>query len=312
MEYLEFKNTIINNLKELYGSKYSLKELSIIKNNDTVLDAISLRNGNEPLSPAIFINDLFTKYYLKGTTIDEIIDNIIMVYEDRRIKKDFDVNFLSDFELVRPHIAFMLINRDSNKHLLKDVPHIPYLDLAICFYCHLSTMNNNHASILIKNEHLEFWNITDEELYEIALYNTANLFPPKIEPMSAFTEKLIKHAHNNDPSSEFDIDIEIIRRMSEDILVLTNDSNYFGASVILYKNLLQEISELNNSSYFIIPSSIHEVIMIPDYDSTDKDQELQALNELVNSVNKECISIEDYLSDHAYYYDCTQKTLKCS
>lgn len=78
---------------------------------------------------------------------------------------------------VSPLIKMKLINYEKNKELLEKVPHVRVPDLAVVFMAVLkSEYNDGFATILIHNSHLDFWNMTTEDLYELAKANMANDF----------------------------------------------------------------------------------------------------------------------------------------
>ena len=86
---------------------------------------------------------------------------------------------------------------------------------------------------------------------------------------------------------------------SPPLYVLTNQSHLNGASVLLYKNLLKELSDTIDESFYILPSSIHEIILVPSGSSLSKTN----LNLMVQDVNQKEVSPMERLSDHVYFYN---------
>ncbi len=82
------------------------------------------------------------------------------------------------------------------------------------------------------------------------------------------------------------------------MFVLTNMDRYYGDSIILYPGLLQEIRKNMDHDLFLLPSSVHEFIMVPDTGDIGGDE----LSELVKSVNETSVGAEDYLSDSVYLF----------
>ena len=85
--------------------------------------------------------------------------------------------------------------------------------------------------------------------------------------------------------------------------VLTNSSTMFGATKICDKFALRNIASVIGDDFLIIPSSIHEVIVLP-YDKTMDPGDIDAM---IREVNETQVSEQDRLSDHVYY--CDHKTL---
>ena len=90
--------------------------------------------------------------------------------------------------------------------------------------------------------------------------------------------------------------------------VLSNEKKQFGASAILYDNVIKDFSESLNSDLYILPSSVHEVIMIPSIlvDSVDK------LNDMICEVNATQVPLMDILSNHSYYYSRDKECITCA
>ena len=82
------------------------------------------------------------------------------------------------------------------------------------------------------------------------------------------------------------------------MFVLTNESNLFGAACIIYPNLLQHYAAEAQTDFYILPSSIHEVILVPTLDCDNYPE----LSEMVQEVNDTQLQDDEILSIHAYYY----------
>jgi hypothetical protein len=216
---------------------------------------------------------------------------ILENYRHNRPTKSIDVRFFTQFENTKSKIAIKLINYEKNKTLLQDVPHIRFLDLAIVFYC-LITMDEEvgNATILIHNSHLAYWNVTLEELFAIAKENTRKLLPEKISDMNDMLQELSKRQLISAPM--------LADEERYPMFVLTNERNLHGAACILYDDLLKQYAAQADTDFYILPSSIHEVILIPTTEDTCQEE----LSEMVMEVNASQLLEEEVLSDHAYYY----------
>ena len=84
------------------------------------------------------------------------------------------------------------------------------------------------------------------------------------------------------------------------MFVLTNESNLFGAACIIYPNLLQHYAAEAQTDFYILPSSIHEVILLLDDEYVQSSEELR---EMVRETNRMVVDQEEVLSDHIYHYD---------
>ena len=294
MEYSIFKELILEALKERFGEECQIEYKEVLKNNGVKLDGVIVRQNNCVVSPTVYVNDYYEDFS-NGENINNIADIIERLIRDNTIEDEFDADELILFDNVKDRIVFKLINFERNKELLDTVPYKKYLDLAIVYYISVKEDIFECASILINNSHLKLWNKTLEEIDELAVKNTPFILKPELKSMG----QTLKDIMFNSDENEFD---------EEDfkncyMYVLTNEKKQFGAATILYDNELKDFSERIESDFYIIPSSVHEVIIIPSkfVDSSD------SLDEMICEVNSSQVPLVDILSDHAYKYNRADK-----
>ncbi len=286
MDYQTFLTQVKEYFSNSFPSNCQIKIRQITKNNNLQLDALCILESGQNIAPTIYLNSFYDAMESGELTFTEVVTEITQVHRSHLPENTINSNFFTDFNNVRPHIIFKLIHYQKNHDTLSQIPHIPYLDLAICFCCLYDTPAKQHATITIRNEHLKLWDISCEELYEIAVANTKLLLPYVISDMDTFLQQLSKSP------------LPPLFHPSP-MHILTNKETLFGASCLLYENVLRDFSLKYNSSFYILPSSIHEVILIP----TDTNEQLATMSSMVRSVNAESVPLEEVLSDHAYFYD---------
>ena len=231
-----------------------------------------------------------------------IIENILASYEQQE-KEMGEVSKLSHkllhYEYVKDNILFKLINTEDNKELLMQVPHIPYLDLSIVFYVSISETEQGIMTALVRNQHMEVWNVTAYDLYEVARKNTPERMPARFCSMEEMIFGLEEDLGKN-PTDEWEMDMLQIER--EDsfpyLYILSNTLGINGAAAILYPETLKKCSEALKKDLFILPSSTHEVLLLP-YEEKIEAEELACM---IRNINREDVPREDWLSDHAYFY----------
>ena len=200
------------------------------------------------------------------------------------------------------HLTIQLLPQKGNEELLAEVPHILWLDLAVVFryyweeerYC---------CSMLIQWEYLADWNVTVEQVWRKARENMPRLFPVKLcsveEAMRDMREGMeVKSQKIRDRKRETGLSVQLY--------LLTNQRGYNGATAIFYEGVLKEFAERVGKDLIILPSSIHEVLLIPD----DGTSSYEMLSALVREVNRSEVPRRDQLSDHIYRYlrekDCLE------
>lgn len=288
MTYQEFKQNTIHAISGTLGPGFSVALQDIIKNNDTHLDGMTILAEQSNISPTIYLN-YYYEQYLHGKSFSAICDDILCAYHKNTPKGKIDISFFTDFEKVKEHLIFKLVNYERNRTLLKEVPHVRYLDLAIVFHCLLETPDSGYATILIHHQHLAFWNISQQELFELAMKNTPRLLHYHIQNIADILTNLFNE-ENPDLLDENSGPLPMY--------VLSNSSKLNGSGCILYENLLANIAAQFKSDFYIIPSSVHEVLLIPSKHAASPLE----LSSMVREVNSTQLSKEEILSDHVYYY----------
>lgn len=285
MKKQEFIAMVIDRIPE-YLLFYDIEEIcskTVRKNNGVSLTGLMILLKGENIAPNIYM-EYYYNLYVDGTPMDEILSMIAAEYE--KVRSRMDSCKSSEFNLydMKDNIYMVLVNYERNKELLNDCPYIPFLDLAIVFRYKVSEDEGCISSGLVRKSEQEFWGLTIDELYEKALRNTEKMFPPVLMKLS---EKM----------RQMDGDYEFIPETN--LYILSNSINSYGS---IYMTDIAKIHELANelsTNFFIIPSSIHEVLLFPDDNSMDRCH----IECVVNDINTYVLSDTDYLSQTVYYYD---------
>ena len=211
--------------------------------------------------------------HLDGTEVSDIAASIVDAAMQGVYFIDLAENLpekFADYSEIKDRLFIRLSNSRSNPEFLSEVPHRSILDLAMT--CHVLVNGRNTGdiqSITVRNSFLELWKIGEETLFADAISSGAKLFPVSFDRY-------------------------------EGLYLLTNRQKMFGAASILYENALETVRDFFGSGFYILPSSIHEVILIPERMTKDPEK----LKELVICVNSlpQCLTEGDFLSDHVYIY----------
>ena len=301
MDYNIFKECILEAIAERFGNDCKIEYKEVLKNNGIRLDGLLVRFSNKSISPTVYVNDYYDRY-VAGEEIDEIADHIVWLIKNNSLEDDFDPESLILFENIKERIVYKLVNYEKNEDLLKTVPHKKFLDLAVVYYISIKEDIFESASILINNAHLELWGKTMEDIDRLAKENSPRILKPELKSMAQTLMEIIRH----EKKKPEDIDEDVLSDCG--MYVLSNEKKQFGASAILYDNVIKDFSESLNSDLYILPSSVHEVIMIPSLlvDSVDK------LNEMICEVNATQVPLIDILSNHSYYYSRDKECITCA
>ncbi|MCR5100629.1 MAG: DUF5688 family protein [Butyrivibrio sp.] len=295
MDFNEFTKVVRDAVEEFMGAEYDIKLHEVAKNNGRKLHGLVIMKRGSNCSPNIYLED-FYEDFIKGTQIGDIVRKISELYYSQSKADSIDVSFFDDYEQVKNRLGMKVINYDRNIDMLREMPFIPFEDLAIVFYCVAFNDNLGNGIIMIRKEHMEKWGVNTVELYQDAITSSCKHFPANIKSLAGMVLSLMGEEAEGEKNESIN-----------DILVITNDEKVNGASCIFYPELLANIGRRLSKNYYILPSSIHETLVVPEQGDY---QEVKILQEMVRQVNKESVNENDFLSDNIYYFDRRTNILK--
>ena len=309
MEYKEFLEALKKGLEEYFGESREVKRWEVTKVNLGKLDVLLISPKEENVScatPTFYVRTYYHQYQ-DGKTMDELVQDIAELYEMHSDDTDIGnlTKFFRSYEKVRDKIYFRLVNARKNQLMLKNIPHIEYLDLAMFFQILAVNGADGIASMRITNEMLENWGVSLEELHRHAIENTERLFPARIEDLES---AILRIMCDCEALSKVEAEVdEIWENRKWKPVLLSNQKGINGFSTILYRDCLKDLAKRMNHNLFIVPSSVHEALIFP---ATEDKQQIQELQKLLRNVNASEVSEEDFMSDEVYYYNLEKDILE--
>lgn len=303
MEYENFIDTMRKKVEDLSDTGTKVIVMEVCKNNGVKKKGLMVKAKNCNMAPTVYLEEFYGEYK-RGKTLEEIAEAVVGVYRDNDRFLEFQVEGFKDFKQIKSQLVFRVINHEKNSEMLKDSPYITFLDLAIVPYLSFPVDESNWGSILVKNEHLDIWGITGEKAMKIAAENTPRLMQPQIHRMEETIRQLLVSGARED-TKEYEKLLEEMEESADKIpmYVLTNPKNLYGAACMVYDGVIEMFAEEMGEDIYILPSSIHEVILLP----VSKALNSIELKAMVQEINMTQIPIEEILSDHVYKYSVEER-----
>ncbi len=292
MTYYQFVEAVEQKVKEELKGSAGVSIYTAQKYNGTLRRGLLFCEHGSNVSSTIYLEEYY-RLFREGQTVDFIAGEVLRLYRRIRFRGSWKEEKIRDYSELKRKIVYRLIHRERNQELLKDMPYIPYLDLAIVFYILFEVSEYGTAAMPVKTEHLSLWNVSKEQIYTRACCNTEQLLPWEFRTMRSVLAGLTDREETDHDAEE------------EAIYVLSNHLRSFGAAAALYPGRLEEIGEYLGEDYYVLPSSVHEMIVIKKSAASGKD----FLSTMVSEINETQVEAEEVLSDHAYYYDRVRKKL---
>ena len=313
MNYEAFKENIVKDIVGRLPEKFADAEVHIepvLKNNDTVLDGLTIRTEDSNVAPTIYLNQFFEDFE-NGRDYGNILEHIAAIRMENDVEQTFDTSRIMDFEQVKDKITCRLVNAEENEQVLADKPHKLVDDLAVTYQVQLSQGEEGTATVAIHDGLMKAYGVDAEELHQTALNNMENISPMSFESMTNIMQEMMIP----DLMRRFDMDRETAEAAVREMLppddgrlfVLTNQDKLYGAAEILRPKVQEMIADQVGGDYFILPSSVHEILVVPHDPSVDMD--VAELENMVREVNADQVAKEEQLSDTVYAYDAQAKEL---
>lgn len=303
MNYSEFVNAVEERLGEtMSGDNIQVSLYTTLKNNGKERTGVLIEKPGINISPTIYLEEYYESF-LRGVPVESIVQQIHAFYKNIRQDESWNYDTLICYEEVKDKIVFKLINTEKNQEFLSMVPHMEILDLSVVFYVLLDVTEDGTAAMTISQKHAEQWEINTLELWKAAVENVVRLLPAEFFTMRYALKDLFRD-HSDESFCEENL-LEEQSGESDGMYVLSNRIRSYGAACIVYPHIAEMIGEILGTDFYVLPSSVHEVIILP----VRPEMCCCEMEEMVSEINRTQVAEEEVLSDHVYLYDRTTKHL---
>lgn len=292
MQFNEFKNEIVAKIREYLPETFKDAEVSlqVVQKNNLELTGIVIRSIASNISPTIYLDSFYSQYE-SGEGMSEILQKIAEVRVNHEFEDNFDVECITNWDRCRERIIPRIVGIEGNEALLKERVHKIIADLAIT-YCVLleGFLEDGEMTVPVTKQLMNSWGLMVDELHEAAINNMPSLVPSTFRSMAEVMRGMLAMS---------DEEYEMLPMSSdEQMFVLTNELKLNGAAAILDTDLMLAIFE-KIGEFYILPSSIHEVLIVP----MSSNMQVEDLRAMVKEVNDTQVSLEDRLSYSIYSYN---------
>lgn len=269
------------------------------KNNGMMLKGITIRTKDCNIAPVIYTN----AFYENNFEMDKAVSKIMEIYNTHKDgMNDFDANMVNNFDAIKDKIVARVVNKDRNELIINSCPYAQFGDLIVTFVIFVAQGLDGTASIKITNEMMNSWKVNLGQLIEAAYTNTKKLLPLEVITMSEILKQMMERTNGLSPEMEAELEAP-----DHLMYVVSNTSRQFGAYFITDREALMEIaSEIKENQFFILPSSVHEIIVIPE----SQVQDANGLITLVKDVNATQVAPDEVLADNVYSFDANTEELR--
>lgn len=283
-----FEDTIREMVEEQVGDKFHVRIRKVRKNNGVMKTALEAAEGEGQAGALLYIDDVFHE-----NMDTEDVENAARSLSGSCKKHAAAASLNSAGDIfsewtwadVKDRVIIRLINAEWNREMLEQVPYRCFLDLCVVYHLNLGAYEGPLMTTMVSSSMAERWGIQETDLFNAALNNMKEHYPATCRNIS-----------------------EVIGMPEEEggpcpIRVLSNEACLYGAAALIYSNAVHETAEKTGADIYVLPSSVHEVLLLP---ATGEEKE-DELTGMVRSVNRTQVMREEWLSDNVYCYDHRSK-----
>ena len=302
MNFNEFVNEVKDNIKRFLPEAYENAEVSVMdyQKLNTTYKGLMVKKEDETITPTINMNQLYKAYQNQpGVTMESVYRRIADVVVEAPIQ--VNLKAIMDYDIAKDNLFIRVSSAEANKDMLANVPHQLKEDLAITYHVAVSMDEEGLSSMLIKNDLLKQYGITAEQLHEDAMKSSPRIMSPEVSSMGAIMEELVEKDLFMMSPEEREMLQESIRESGQmpSFFVVTNQQRIDGAGALFYPEVMDNLGELLGQDYFILPSSIHEMLVLPDNGEVSADE----LRMMVTEVNATQVAPAERLTNDVYHFD---------
>lgn len=287
----EFTNKVVETLKDYYGKDADVTSQEVLKTNDVKTIGITIRFNNSEasnISPVIYIEPYYQNY-ARGKDFDSVIEDIVDVAELHNVPLSSNivdiVADLSRWEFCKERVFPVLISTKRNQEMLKSLISKEFLDLSIIYAVRLDSVDDSMGTVKVSCDLMKTWGVSLEELHETAIENLQG-DDYRLQDIGSLIADILGE----------DELIQLETMPGPRMMVMSCKSKMYAAAGVLDSDFMERVTD--GKSFYMIPSSIHEWIMIPESDDTC----VEELDAMIREVNETQVLPTEILSDHAYKY----------
>ena len=301
----EFSAYVADHIKEYLPAEYGEAEITIRpmrKNNDVEMTDLLIKVPEKSVTPLIHLDELYGAYADGEIQMENVLEKIASLRQEKDSQEmEARVHGFEDYGNVKESLQIRICDPERNGGRLEDLVSTRQGDFAAVYHVNLGKNEKEIASVAVTKEMADMWGVTAEDLHRDAL--AADFMQrPVLNNLPDLISGLFQ---GEEPKNLLDVDGEKGKEFLESselpvpMFCLTNEDRCFAASLILDGELMKSVGKVLGEDLYVLPSSIHEVLIVP-VSAVDG---YAGLQQIVTEINEEMVAEEEILSDKVQYYD---------
>ena len=295
MNFQEFVDKVKEAIRDALPESFRDAQVSVepFRKLNTSYLGLQVKKEGQTVVPNINLDAHFREYQETGKPFADVLTAIA---EQVQLAPPMETEWLKDYSQVKEKLFIRVSDAKENEAFLRMAPHKEVDGLAISYHIAFEGLHGVEASTPVTYKMME---MTEEQLHADALESTQRLYPVQYTSMAEVMNKMMGIDADMDPDM-------MPATEGPQLMVLTNMQGIHGAATLFYPGQLEAIAQQMGSDFFVLPSSVHETLILPDDGTAEPD----SLQFMVREINQSTVAPEDRLSDFVYHYDSKDHVLE--
>lgn len=295
MTLQEFTARMTEAVSDLYGDKAEISVQKVTKDNGITLTGMMIRDKDTDRSstvmPVVYLEPYFEKAG-EGVPVHQLVRMLSETYEEaKQTGRRVDTSCFLSYAEAKDRLFCRLTGKEGNEERLSRMPHEDWQDLAVTYYVDVPFSMENSGMVQVTDSLLSHWDISEKTLRTDAWKNTKEQKPMFIQPLGNVLAGIAGTGDAMDYQSP--------------LYLLSCPDTAYGAVCAAYPEMTDTAQAMLGRNFFMLPSSVHEFLLLPD-DGSTKAADLENLVRMINSTE---VDEKDVLSNKVYYCDVRTKEI---
>ncbi len=283
MNFNEFQAQVRTEMQEQFPQlQFGLQEVNKLQGQS--YKGLSVKPEGSNIAATLNLEPFYERLN-KGASLRSVMGEISRtVAEAQSHMPQVDTDMLTDYGQMKDKLVIQLLPQKGNEERLAQIPHQKIEDMAVVYRFELEQNDQGTSSILVTKNMLQNYGISEQQLQADAMEAAVKNHPASLRNMNDVLGEMLGGMVPDEPAL---------------LWVATVQGGQNGACAIQYPGFLEQAAETLKGNFFVLPSSVHEVLLVAD----DGTVQLPDLEQMVRDVNETEVALVDRLSDTVFHYD---------
>ena len=302
-EFMEMaKQEILRQLPEDVRNGLSLKEVEVVKINDQKNHGFCFQKDGSKASPTLYLDQAYD-LFRHGASLERLMGDVTRAYLENIGRGNDPAEPDLSFDNIRDKLSLRLVETKRNREYLLDKPHLD-VGNGLALICDLQLSRNMSECwrTVVNNGIAEANGYDKNELFQEAIRSAVKIDPPEMKDLQ---DVVFGDKDGRNLLSGTDAPLKDNAGSIEPIYLISSRSRQFGAAAFFYPGVKEQAADILGEGYTVLPSSLHEVLLVPDSSQIP----VRDLQNMVKETNRSQVEPKDILSDNIYHFDNFQGKL---